>query len=89
LILGEQHDREYADALDKVYNNDSIPEVDDNSTPDIGDNYLNMELAFKTGPDGEAKFGRVTKRLRMEDGQPIGRENSNPLLDSWMYEVDV
>jgi hypothetical protein len=88
LILGEQHDREYTEALDRVYNVNSIPEVDDIPTPDIDDCYLNTELASKTDPDGEARFGKVKKRLRIEDGQPIGRENSNPLLDSRMYEVE-
>jgi hypothetical protein len=47
LILGEQHDREYAEAMDRVYNDDSIPEVADIPTPDIDDCYLNMELASR------------------------------------------
>ncbi len=50
------------------------------------DTYLNMELALLCGESG-AEFARVTKRLRDENGLPIGTANDNPILDIRIYEV--
>ena len=33
-------------------------------------------------------MGRVTKRLRDADGNPIGRANENPILDTREYVVE-
>ena len=32
--------------------------------------------------------GRVTKRLRNNDGNPVGRANANPILDTREYVVE-
>ena len=45
-----------------------------------------MELALPRDEPGP-EFARVTKRLRDNNGLPIGTDNQNPFLDSQMYEV--
>ena len=49
-------------------------------TPEIGDNYLNMELMLPR--DGTLTRGRVTERKRDHKGNVIGRYNANPILDT-------
>ena len=54
-------------------------------TPEIGDNYLNMELILPRG--GTLARGRVTERKRDHEGSVIGRSNANPILDTREYEM--
>ena len=54
-------------------------------TPEIGDNYLNMELMLPCG--GTLARGRVTEPKRDHEGNVIGRSNANPILDTREYEV--
>ena len=46
-----------------------------------------MGVALYQGQDHQ-KLTRVTKRLRDESGNPIGRRHDNPFLDSRLYEVE-
>ena len=55
----------------------------------VYDEYLGAELIFDVGPDGTPRKGTVVKRIKGEDGQPIGRGHHNPLLDTRKYEVEV
>ena len=54
-------------------------------TPEIGDNYLNMELMLPRC--GTLVRGRVTERKRDHKGKVIGRSNANSILDTQEYEV--
>ena len=81
-------DPDFQDEFNKVFNNSDIPEADD-TTPEVGDDtYLNMELALPGSDDGDAKMAKVTKRLRDENGNPIGRAHDNPILDTRVYEIE-
>jgi ribosomal protein L31E len=51
------------------------------------DNYLNVELIMNTGTNDERR-GRVIKRSRGLDGEPIGHAHNNPLFDTREYEVE-
>ena len=53
--------------------------------PEIGDNYVKMELILPRG--GTLARVRVTERKRDHEGNVIGRSNANPILDSREYEV--
>ena len=53
------------------------------------DEYIGAELIVDMGPEGSPLKGTVVKRLKGEDGKPIGRAHYNPLLDTRQYEVDV
>ena len=55
------------------------------STPQIGDNYLNLELMLPRG--GTLARGRVTEHKRDHKGNIIGGSNANPILDTREYEV--
>ena len=56
-------------------------------TPDTYDEYIGMRV-FLPQDDGKIA-GTVTKRLRGDDGRPIGRRNDNPILDTRKYEVQL
>eukprot|EP01082_Thalassiosira_pseudonana_P000070 g27.t1 g27 contig1:60384-63019(+) len=61
---------------------EELPEI---PTPEAEDNYVNAEIMLPRG-DGFER-GRVVKRKRGIDGEVIGRANSNPILDTRLYEV--
>ena len=49
-------------------------------TPEIGDNYLNMELMLPRC--GTLARGRVTEHKCDHEGKVIGRSNANTILDT-------
>ena len=55
-------------------------------TPEIGDNYLSAEISIPRG--GSMVKGRVKSRKRDADGNPIGRADANPILDTRAYIVE-
>jgi hypothetical protein len=91
----KEADAEFQEEFGLVLNNESIPEADireaqvnaDEVTPDTFDTYLNMEISLPRGQNDELEYGRVAKRAKDTDGNPIGVANENPILDTRMYEV--
>ena len=61
-------------------------DVDDEPTPLTFDNYLGAEVVLPKGDDMVA--GKVVGRKRDSDGEPIGQENKNPMLDACVSEVE-
>jgi hypothetical protein len=59
----------------------------DDYTDDAYDQYVGAELMVPHGD--EMVPGKVIKRARGEDGNPIGRRNQNPILDTREYEVEM
>jgi len=57
----------------------------DDYTEESYDAYLGAELLIPSGD--HFIVGRVTKRKRDNNGNPIGLRNSNPILDTREYEV--
>jgi len=55
-------------------------------TPEIGDNYLSAEISIPWG--GSMVKVRVKSRKRDADGNPIGRADANPILDTREYIVE-
>jgi hypothetical protein len=55
-------------------------------TPETGDGYLNAEISLAKG--GTLARGRVIRRKRDADGNPKGRANANPVLDTRTYDVE-
>ena len=72
-------EEEYGDMLAQ-----ERPEADEEEAVD---KYLNAELCLDLGTNNERR-GRVCKRLRELDGEPIGRAHPNPLFDTREYEVE-
>lgn len=61
------------------------PEADD-YTPEAYDHYLTAKVMLPHG--GESARATVKARVKDADGVPIGKRNSNPLLDTRLYEVE-
>jgi hypothetical protein len=55
-------------------------------TPEIKDNYLSAELMLPKG--GMMVKSHVIARKRDRDGNPVGRANDSPILDTSLYIVD-
>jgi hypothetical protein len=67
----------------------SLPHADDQPVTEVtGDNYVGMELTMARGGEGEILHATVKRRLMDIEGNPVGRANSNPLLDSRKYLVE-
>jgi hypothetical protein len=52
-------------------------------TPEMGDNYLNAEIAVPRG--GTLVKGHITSWKRDKNGNPVGLANINPILDTHEY----
>ena len=63
---------------------DNWPEADDEEAID---KYLTCEIIMDVGSGNERK-GRVTKRSRVHDEEPIGVAHNNPLFDTREYDVE-
>jgi hypothetical protein len=82
-------DPDYAAEFQAANSDESIPEADDEFTADVyDDTYLNMEITLPRGAATDGQYAKVTKRMRDENGMPIGTANDNPILDSRVYEVE-
>ena len=82
-----EFDADFIEEFNSVVNNKSVPEADQDFTPEIlDDTYLNMEVALPQDGEGP-EFACVTKRLRDANGIPIGTANDNPIMDTQLYEV--
>jgi hypothetical protein len=70
------------EASEAQANNETIPEADD-YTPEAYDEYLTAEVLLPN-------MGTVTKARRKHDadGNPVGKRNANPKLDTREYEVE-
>ena len=55
-------------------------------TPEVNDNYVGANDRLPRGKD--MAQGRVRKRARDNNSNPIGRANENPILDSREYVVE-
>ena len=58
----------------------------DDYDPDAFDAYLGARLLLPR--DGERVPARVTKRMKGNDGRPIGTAHQQPLMDTRQYEVE-
>jgi hypothetical protein len=69
-----------------VDDGDKAPEADEQPSPDGHDQYLTMNVLIGRG--GEAERGTVKRRAQNSFGNPIGKSNPNPILDTREYEVE-
>jgi hypothetical protein len=76
---------EFADSVTVPRDGDETQPEQDSFTPEGYDNMINAEIMIPKG-DGTI-VGKVIKRAKGEDGNPIGLRNFNPLLDTREYEV--
>lgn len=85
LILQEDESL-FDDGIDP---NDETRMIDEDHliySPDAYDPYIGVEILLPEG--GDQVRATVPKRVKGNDGQPIGKSNTNPILDSRLYEVE-
>ena len=63
-----------------------MPDADEWYSPEAFDQYLTASVLMDRG--GESMLGTVKSRKRDSEGNPVGRSNTNPLLDTREYEVE-
>jgi len=81
-ILGlEYKDEEFIAEYKRVIDNKLIPHKDKNNPRDDQD-YLGMELGLPHGPDDTLRHGTVKRHIKDDEGNPVGKANNNPFLDS-------
>ena len=76
-------DEEIQNKFVRVFDNTDLKEDDDQFTPDSYDSYINMELALDRGGE-QPKYARFKKRLKDNQGRPIGIVSDNPILNTRM-----
>ena len=52
------------------------------------DAYIDMELGIPRGEDNNLMHAMVKQRKLDDDGNRIGTEGTNPLFDTWSYEIE-
>lgn len=84
-----ESDPAFAEEFNRIFSNEDVLDIEDSQsfTPEQYDRYLSMEVAIDRGGE-HPELGTVSKRLKDSDGNPIGKEHNNPILDTRMYIVD-
>ncbi|KAI2498349.1 Reverse transcriptase (RNA-dependent DNA polymerase) [Fragilaria crotonensis] len=96
IIDPENEDPEFFNEFTRVIDDAALAHANDDAagedatkSVEVGsDQYVGMELALPRGDDGQLMHARVTKRLKDNEGIPVGTANDNPLLDSRKYEIE-
>jgi hypothetical protein len=85
-FLRDTDDPEWTGEYQPLEPEAAMPEADD-FDPEAFDRYLTAEVALSRG-GGEPERGKVLRRKRNADGDPIGKAHENPLFDTRQYEVE-
>ena len=91
VINPENEDPTFYKDFTRVIDDARLKHADDERTRDTevtSDQYVVMKMAMSRGVEGELVNATVRKRVRGEDGMPVGTAHSNPLLDSRKYEIE-
>ena len=91
IIDPENEDPGFYDDFTRVIDDAQLKHADELYAKEIdvlSDPYVGMEMSMTRGAEGELLHATVRKRVRDEDGRPVGASHSNPLLDSRKYEVE-
>jgi hypothetical protein len=94
IIDNENEDEGFYQEFTRVIDDAMLPHADNQVDNDDKfeevetDQYIGMELALPRGDDGAMVHAKVIKRLKDNEGNPVGTANANPLLDSRAYEVE-
>ena len=60
----------------------------DRDNKDIFDSYLGAEILLPD-QDGNKKMAKLIKRVKGNDGNPVGTRHNNPMLDTSEYTVEM
>ena len=79
----------FVQEFNKVINDKAIHDADNvEATINSYDAYLTMEVGIRHGPDDEIQQARVKHCAVDSEGNPVGTENKNPLLNTRAYELE-
>ena len=90
VIDPDNEDPGFFDEFTRVIDDAQLKHADDKYSRDVevtSDPYVGMEMAMSRGAEGEVVHATVRKRVRNDNGMPVGVAHNNPLLDSRKYEV--
>ena len=88
----QDFDEDYSSPECELYEDDDgdhVPrarECQDEPTPITYDTYIGAEVVLPTGNDMVS--GTVKSRVKDFEGQPIGKADKNPILDTRVYNVE-
>ena len=92
IIDHENEDKEFFAEFTRVIDDVTLPHAEDKEkdaikiTPELEpDQYLGMKLALPRGDDRTMTHACMTKRIKNDEGNPVGTASNNPLLDSRAY----
>ncbi len=83
--VGIPNTLEYLLYSDKDQNETIFPDLDEEVTPEVGDEYVHALVMLPCG--SQLIHGTMKARKRDLDGNPIGHQLDNPLLDMQLYDV--
>ena len=61
---------------------------DNCDSEDVYDSYIGADILLPDR-DGNKMMAKVIKRVKGNDGKPVGTRNSNPILDTSEYVVEM
>ena len=79
-------DEDFMEEFMRVYSNPEVSEQDA-YTPDSYDPHIGMRILLDRGGN-KPEMATVKKRLRDEDGNPIGVAHENPVVDTRLYQIE-
>ncbi len=65
----------------------AFPDLDEEITPDVGNEYVHTAVMLPCGSQMMCSTVKASKRDL--DGNPIGCQSVNPVLDTCMYDVKI
>ncbi len=76
---------EYVPYSDEDQNNTTFPDLDEEVMPEVGDEYVHALVMLLSG----SQMMRGTARAHKQDldGNPIGCQLDNPILDTQLYDI--
>ncbi len=77
---------EYLPYADEDQNEKTFPDLDEEVTPEAGDEYVQALVMLPCG--SQMMRGTVRVHKRDLDGNPIGCRSDNPILDTHLYDVE-
>ncbi len=70
---------------DKDQNKLTFPDLDEEITPEVGDEYLHASVILPCG--SQMMHGTIIACKQDRDDNPIGHWSDNPILDTYMYDM--
>ncbi len=77
---------EYIPYSGEDQNKKTFPDLDEEITPEVGNDYMHALVMLLCG--NQLMHGTVKVHKRDLDGNPIGCQLDNPILGTWLYDIE-